>query len=112
MADKLPSLNALKAFDAAARAGSFTRAASELNVTHAAISRHIRDLERDLRCSLFVRTGRGVELTAAGESLLDHARVVIHQIDAMRGDLAGFASGVRASVPAFMANSAERERSR
>ena len=46
---------------------------------------------------------RGVELTAAGESLLDHARVVIHQIDAMRGDLAGFASGVRASVH-FLAN--------
>lgn len=69
MPDKLPSLNALKAFDAAARAGSFTRAASELNVTHAAISRHIRDLERDLRCSLFVRTGRGVELTEPGALL-------------------------------------------
>ncbi len=69
MADKLPSLNALKAFDAAARAGSFTRAASELNVTHAAISRHIRDLELDLRCQLFVRTGRGVELTEPGAIL-------------------------------------------
>jgi DNA-binding transcriptional LysR family regulator len=42
-------------------------------------------------------------LTAAGESLLDHARLVIHQVDAMRGDLAGFASGVRASVH-FLAN--------
>jgi DNA-binding transcriptional LysR family regulator len=39
-----------------------------------------------------------VELTAAGESLLDHARLVIHNVDAMRGDLARFASGVRASV--------------
>jgi DNA-binding transcriptional LysR family regulator len=37
-------------------------------------------------------------LTAAGESLLDHARIVIHQVEAMRGDLAAYASGVRASV--------------
>jgi DNA-binding transcriptional LysR family regulator len=44
------------------------------------------------------RGRRGVELTAAGESLLDHARVVMHNVEAMRGDLAGFASGLRASV--------------
>src|ERR1700741_3751215 len=44
------------------------------------------------------RARRGVELPAAGESLLDHARLVIHNVDTMRGDLARFASGVRASV--------------
>ena len=44
------------------------------------------------------RGRRGVELTAAGESLLDHARTIIHNVEAMRGDLVAYASGVRASV--------------
>jgi LysR family glycine cleavage system transcriptional activator len=66
MARRLPSLNALKAFEAAARFESFTEAAGELFVTHAAISRHIRDLEEWLGTELFLRTGRGVELTEAG----------------------------------------------
>jgi LysR family glycine cleavage system transcriptional activator len=66
MARRLPSLNALKAFEAAARHESFTDAAEELFVTHAAISRHIRDLEEWLGTQLFTRTGRGVELTEAG----------------------------------------------
>src|SRR6185295_19664253 len=66
MARRLPSLNALKAFEAAARHESFTGAAAELFVTHAAISRHVRDLEEWLGTELFVRTGRGVELTDAG----------------------------------------------
>ncbi|MGQ0486478.1 MAG: transcriptional regulator GcvA [Hyphomicrobiales bacterium] len=66
MARRLPSLNALRAFEAAARNGSFTVAAGELFVTHAAISRHIRDLEDCLGTQLFLRTGRGVQLTEAG----------------------------------------------
>jgi LysR family glycine cleavage system transcriptional activator len=63
---RLPSLNALKAFEAAARHESFSDAATELLVTHAAISRHIRELEETLGTELFTRTGRGVELTEAG----------------------------------------------
>ncbi len=66
MARRLPSLNALKAFEAAARHESFTDAAEELFVTHAAISRHIRDLEEYLGTDLFTRTGRGVTMTDAG----------------------------------------------
>ena len=69
MTRKLPPLNALKAFEAAARLSSFSRAAAELNVTHAAISRHVRALEAEFRTPLFERTGRGVELTEAGRSL-------------------------------------------
>ncbi len=67
MTRNLPSLNALKAFEAAARHASFTLAAAELNVTHAAISRHIRELEGWLGAKLFLRTGRGVELTERGK---------------------------------------------
>ncbi|MBG1231654.1 transcriptional regulator GcvA [Aestuariivirga litoralis] len=66
MARRLPSLNGLKAFEAAARSESFSDAAMELAVTHAAISRHIRELEEYLGTELFYRTGRGVELTDAG----------------------------------------------
>ena len=67
MGRRLPSLNALKAFEAAARLTSFTDAAAELFVTHAAISRHIRELEEYLGTQLFMRTGRGVTLTEAGK---------------------------------------------
>jgi LysR family transcriptional regulator, glycine cleavage system transcriptional activator len=68
MARRLLSLNALRAFETAARHVSFSLAAAELNVTHAAISRHIRDLELRLGTKLFHRTGRGVELTDIGEA--------------------------------------------
>jgi LysR family transcriptional regulator, glycine cleavage system transcriptional activator len=67
MPRRLPSLNALKAFEAAARHVSFSDAADELFVTHAAVSRHIRELEEALGTELFTRTGRGVEMTEAGQ---------------------------------------------
>lgn len=67
MRRRLPSLNQLRAFEAAARPESFSKAADELFVTHAAISRHIRELEDWLGTRLFVRTGRGVVLTEAGK---------------------------------------------
>lgn len=66
MSRRLPSLNAMKAFEAAARHESFTEAAGELFVTHAAVSRHIKELEDYLGTELFTRTGRGVKLTDAG----------------------------------------------
>jgi LysR family glycine cleavage system transcriptional activator len=69
MATRLPSLNALRAFERAARHSSLSLAAAELNVTHAAVSRHIRELEAWLGAKLFIRTGRGVELTTDGEAL-------------------------------------------
>jgi LysR family glycine cleavage system transcriptional activator len=69
MATRLPSLNALRAFECAARHGSLSLASAELNVTHAAVSRHIRELEAWLGAKLFIRTGRGVELTTDGEAL-------------------------------------------
>jgi len=55
----LPPLNALRAFEAAVRLGSFTRAAEELGVTHGAISRHIQTLEGFLGAKLFQPAGRG-----------------------------------------------------
>ena len=63
----LPSLNALQAFESAARHASFTRAARELGVTQAAVSHQVRSLEHELGTSLFRRGPRGVALTEDGE---------------------------------------------
>ena len=73
MSRPLPSLNALRAFEAAARLGSVSQAAGELHVTHGAVSRHIRALEDALGRPLFVRDGRGLALTADGHRLRDSA---------------------------------------
>src|ERR1700720_175835 len=70
---RLPPLNAIKAFEAAARLGSFTRAADELNVTHGAESRQIRLLEDWLGVRLFLRTSRNAVPTQAGTELLTEA---------------------------------------
>lgn len=65
----LPSLSALRAFDATARSGSFAEAGRMLNVTHAAVTQAVRGLEADLGVALVRRAGRTVALTAAGEQL-------------------------------------------
>ncbi|MCC4601985.1 LysR family transcriptional regulator [Xanthomonas melonis] len=67
----LPPLAALRAFEAAARLQSVSRAAQELHVTHGAISRHVRSLEQALGTALFARQGRGLVLTVAGARLRD-----------------------------------------
>ena len=69
MQRRLP-LNSLRAFEAAARHLSVTRAAAELNVTHSAISHHIRTLEATLGVSLFDRAGGKFRLTGPGVGLL------------------------------------------
>ena len=65
----IPGLQSLKAFDASARHLSFTRAAAELNVTPAAISHQIKELEEQIGVSLFQRTSRHMQLTRQGHIL-------------------------------------------
>ncbi|HLI13081.1 MAG TPA: transcriptional regulator GcvA [Alphaproteobacteria bacterium] len=67
---RLPPLNTLKAFEAAARLESFSKAAAELRVTHGAISRHVQILEEWLGAPMFERLNRRVRLTAAGDAYL------------------------------------------
>ncbi len=76
----LPPLNALKGFEAAARLGSFRRAADELNVTHVAISHQIKQLEADLTCPLFLREGRSVTLTPAGRIFYEYVREALERL--------------------------------
>ncbi|WP_037040939.1 LysR family transcriptional regulator, partial [Pseudomonas sp. BAY1663] len=73
MQASLPPLNALRAFEAVARLGSLKQAASELHVTHGAISRQVRQLEEQLGLALLAKEGRGVKLTDAGLRLRDAA---------------------------------------
>lgn len=70
MTPRLPPLNALKAFEVAARRGGFTSAAKELHVTPAAVSHQVKTLESHLRIPLFRRLPRGLEITEAGRQLL------------------------------------------
>ncbi|HYD65676.1 transcriptional regulator GcvA [Azospirillum sp.] len=74
MARQLPSLNGLRAFEAAARHLSFTRAAEELNVTQSAVSHQIRALEDRLGVRLFRRLNQTLLLTDAGQLLLPCVR--------------------------------------
>ena len=69
MAQDLPPLNALRAFEAAARLNSVSQAAEALHVTHGAVSRQIKVLEEHLGVALFVKDGRGIKLTDAGTRL-------------------------------------------
>ena len=78
MPRKLPPLNALPCFEAAARHLNFSRAADELNVTPGAISRAIKNLEDQLDVPLFERATRSVRLTAVGER---YARAVRDALD-------------------------------
>jgi LysR family glycine cleavage system transcriptional activator len=78
MARKLPPLNALRAFEVAARAGNFTKAAKSLNVSQGAVSRHIAQLEAFLGLRLFVRNQRDVKLTPQG---VEYAAVISEAFD-------------------------------
>ncbi|MCT8268673.1 LysR substrate-binding domain-containing protein [Afifella sp. JA880] len=70
MTRRLPSLNALRAFEAAGRHGRMSLAAKELNVTHSAVSRQVQQLEDVLRVSLFEGPKNAIRLTEEGRALL------------------------------------------
>lgn len=79
---RLPSLNALVAFEAAARLGRMTLAAEELAVTHSAVSRHVRSLEEVLGVRLFEGPKNALRLTDGGQALLSHLTVGLDHLEA------------------------------
>jgi len=95
MSRRLPPLNSLKAFEAAARHLSFTRAAAELNVTQAAVSHQIKGLEDRLGVLLFRRLSRSLLLTDEGQSLLPS---VSEALDLLAGAVARLAHQDKAGV--------------
>src|SRR5882757_808478 len=80
MSSRLPSLNGLRAFEAAARHMSFTVAASELNVTQTAISHQIRRLEEELGVRLFIRQNRSLSLTSEAAEYLPGVRAAFNDL--------------------------------
>src|SRR4029078_828860 len=88
MESRLPPLHALRAFEAAARLESFSRAAGELHVTHRAGRQPVRALEEFLGAPLFARNGRRVVLTGDGRVFADRVRAALRDIrqaaDALR----------------------------
>ena len=76
----MPPLNALRAFEAAGRHLSFTRAAEELHVTPAAVGQHVRALENLLGVQLFLRHNRSLVLTEAGLALLPGLSDVFYRL--------------------------------
>jgi LysR family glycine cleavage system transcriptional activator len=87
MPDRLPSLPALRVFEAAGRLLSFTRAAEELHVTQAAVSHQIRSLEEQLGQPLFTRSTRRLDLTPAGQRLLPAATAAFATLEGAIADL-------------------------
>ncbi len=106
MRRRLPTLQALDCFEAAARHESYTRAAQELALTQGAISRRIASLEAFVGVRLFVRTRHGVALTPAGAA---YARQIAGRLDGLERDtldaMAGAGQGALhlAAVPTFAA---------
>jgi len=98
---------ALRAFEAAARYGSFSAAARDLNVTHAAIAQHVRSLEDHFSQSLMQRDGRGMSVTAEGQKLATALSEAFGLISTATSDLLDQSKSraLRVAVtPAFAAN--------
>ena len=105
MIRRLPPLNALRGFEAAARLGSFNRAAEELFVTPSAISHQVKSLEEYLGVPLFRRDKRRIVLTASGEKYLGAVEHALDEIDMATRRLVASpnASAVNISVaPGFL----------
>ena len=95
MNERLPPLNALRTFEAAARHLSFTKAAAELFVTQAAVSHQIKALEEHLGMPLFRRLNRALMLTDEGQALLPYVRDAFDQLaEGVRRLRQGQSSGV------------------
>ena len=93
MARRLPPLSALRAFEAAARHLSFTRAAEELYVTQAAVSHQVKSLEQWLGLPLFRRNGRQVALSEAGQRYLPEVRDALDRLAEVTARLLADESG-------------------
>ncbi|HET9470251.1 MAG TPA: LysR family transcriptional regulator, partial [Usitatibacter sp.] len=79
---RLPAMQALRAFEAAARTGSLTRAAELLHLTHGAISHQVKALEEEFGVRLLERAGRGIRLTDEGERFAARVRGALDELSA------------------------------
>lgn len=103
---KVLDLDSLQIFVRASELGSFSKVADQMHLALAAVSRRIAQLEYHYGVKLFIRTGRGVELTPAGQALLAHAKEILGRISVAQADIADFAKGLRGSVRLYACTSA------
>ena len=88
----------LRLFLHVAEARSITHGAERSNLALASASARIRGMETALGVPLLARDRRGVSLTTAGQCLLEHGRLVVQQVERMRGELGSFARGLSCGV--------------
>jgi DNA-binding transcriptional LysR family regulator len=93
-----PDPVSLALFVRIAETRSITKAAQACHIALAAASRRVTQLEHQYDVQLLYRTARGVELTPAGNALLQHARILLSQMDEMQGDITGYAQGAKGTV--------------
>src|SRR5215468_5068592 len=92
-----------------AEAASITHGAARAGMALASASERIRAMEQSLGAPLFERKRRGVALTPAGAALIHHARLVMQQLDHMRGELGQHAKGLRGHIRLFSNTAATLE---
>ncbi|WP_413614974.1 LysR family transcriptional regulator [Halomonas cupida] len=99
-------LTTLHIFLCVAEERSLTRASARVHLAVSAISKRIAELESRLGITLFIRSSRGVELTAEGQSMLTHTRQIFHNIQAMDDEILGYSEGIRGQVKLHSTTSA------
>jgi DNA-binding transcriptional LysR family regulator len=95
------SLTDLTLFVRVAETGSLTRAAERVHLSLGAASARVRALEEQAKLQLLYREARGVRLTAAGDAFAHHARRMLLQAEALRGDLREYSGGIKGHVRIF-----------
>jgi DNA-binding transcriptional LysR family regulator len=93
-----PDPTSLALFVRIAETKSITRAAQACHIALAAASRRVTQLEDQFNVQLLYRTTRGVDLTPAGHALLQHARIVLSQMDEMQAEITGYAKGAKGTI--------------
>lgn len=102
-------LTDLRLFLAVVDAGSITHGAAAAGMSLPAASERLRDMEATGEVALLNRGRRGVAPTEAGEMLAHHARIILHQMSQMRGDIGVYAKGLRPSIRIFANTAAVAE---
>jgi DNA-binding transcriptional LysR family regulator len=102
-------LTTLRLFVAVCETGSLSRAAEQAHIVGSAVSKRLAQLEGSLGTELLVRRRRGVALTPAGATLLEHARSVLAGLDRMGRDMTGYAGGARGLVRVLCTSSVLEE---
>src|SRR5580658_2702332 len=88
----------LRLFSLVVETGSITRGAAQANMALASASARLRGMEETIGLRLLDRGRRGVEATPAGDALAHHARIVLRQIEQLRGELGDYTKGLKGHV--------------